>query len=116
MSIIYSDLDSVIPLTGKCQERLSFKFTIISQLYDAICFGLNPNGISRDVNGAISMFLLFYRSKSNTFKSYSFPIILTVTVIGYLNGFLNLTFPENSFPKLPIIVVSGNGFGGLPSP
>ena len=68
-----ADLDSVIPFTGKCQERFSFKVIITLQLYVLIEVGLNLNGISSEVKGDKVMFFLFCIRSSNTLSS--FPII-----------------------------------------
>jgi len=85
-------------------------------LYEAICFGLKPKGISREVKGESTTFFFFWRRRSKTFRSSSEPSRVTVTVMIYLNGFRNLTFPENSFPSEPIIVVVAKSLGAYPSP
>jgi len=81
-----------------------------------IYFGLKPKGISRDVNGDIAILFFFCKSKSKAYRSDDSPTIVTLTMICYLKGFLNLTFPEKSLPNDPIIVVVGKSLGGIPSP
>lgn len=99
-------MDSVIPFTGKCHDKVSLRVTITLQWYVLIVLGLKPNGISKDVRGERFMFFLFYRSKSKTLLSSSVAHSnLTETYIDCLNGFLNLTLPEKSLPRAPTITV-----------
>lgn len=84
----------------------------MTHLYPLIYLGLNPKGISKAAKGLSSIFFVFYKSKLNAFKSISFPSIVTLTIIDYLNGFLNLICPDLSLFKAPEIDWISKSFGG----
>ena len=65
--------------------------------------------VNGEVKGDKVMFFLFCTRSSNTLSS--FPIIFIEIVIDILNGFLNLTLPENSLPKAPTTTVVSKSFG-----
>ncbi len=115
VSMILSDFDSVTPLIGNFQTSFSFIVTTIEQLKVLIYFGLNPNGISNELNGANVCFF-FCNNRSNANNYYSSPSRVTLTGISYLNGFLKRMFPEYSLLSAPAMIFVGNFVGGKPCP